>query len=234
MLHLSTERLAALADDEPTATEAEHLHACSACAREREVYRSLATLARDERDRLSPPLTRWEALAGELRVAGLLRWSGAPSAANGRGARRSWLRAAAAVLLVSGGLVAGRLSAGAPVVPRLAAGAGEPSSMQQEQAPAFASRDEALRALTRASELYQQASAYLIAQESAPPAESAELYRTRLAALDEVAAATQRALNEAPYDPVINRYYLATMGARQATLQQLGTSMPAGVRLTGF
>ena len=34
MFHLSTERLAALGDEEPTAVEAVHLSACDVCARE--------------------------------------------------------------------------------------------------------------------------------------------------------------------------------------------------------
>ena len=35
MLHLNAERLAALADDEPTAEEALHISECFECARER-------------------------------------------------------------------------------------------------------------------------------------------------------------------------------------------------------
>ena len=41
MSHLSTERLAALADEEPTAPEAAHLAACGECSRERAAYRTL-------------------------------------------------------------------------------------------------------------------------------------------------------------------------------------------------
>jgi hypothetical protein len=40
------------------------------------------------------------------------------------------------------------------------------------------------------------------------------------------------ALRTAPHDPVINQYYLATMGARVAT-QQLA-ARPVGLRLKGF
>jgi hypothetical protein len=43
------------------------------------------------------------------------------------------------------------------------------------------------------------------------------------------------ALKEAPQDPVINQYYLQTVGAREATLRQLGTTLrPAGVKLNRF
>jgi hypothetical protein len=42
------------------------------------------------------------------------------------------------------------------------------------------------------------------------------------------------ALHESPNDPVINQYYLATVGAREATLRQLGTTLPAGAKLNRF
>ena len=46
-------------------------------------------------------------------------------------------------------------------------------------------------------------------------------YRTRLKALDDIAAATRVALYQAPQDPVLNQYYLNTLSARDATLGQL-------------
>ena len=48
MLHLSSERLAELADGEPTVAEAEHLAACAICATERSAHRRLLSLAVDE------------------------------------------------------------------------------------------------------------------------------------------------------------------------------------------
>ena len=42
------------------------------------------------------------------------------------------------------------------------------------------------------------------------------------------------ALNDAPYDPVINGYYLTTLGQREATLRQLNTVMPTGMRMTSY
>ncbi len=42
------------------------------------------------------------------------------------------------------------------------------------------------------------------------------------------------ALNEAPYDPVINGYYLTTLGQREATLRQLNTVAPASMRLMSY
>ena len=42
------------------------------------------------------------------------------------------------------------------------------------------------------------------------------------------------ALNEAPYDPVINNYYLTTQGQREATIRQLNTVMPASMRIQSY
>jgi hypothetical protein len=67
-----------------------------------------------------------------------------------------------------------------------------------------------------------------------PMPTSPDTYRTRLAALDNVMTEMRSALHEAPQDPVINQYYLATVGAREATLRQLGTTLPAGARLNRF
>jgi hypothetical protein len=51
--------------------------------------------------------------------------------------------------------------------------------------------------------------------------DSAEYYSARAAALDKIVNATESALQTAPHDPVINQYYLATMGARVATRQMV-------------
>jgi hypothetical protein len=64
--------------------------------------------------------------------------------------------------------------------------------------------------------------------------DDAATYQRRLAVMDEVAALTRAALYEAPHDPVLNQYYLASIGAREATLQQLGNALPAGVQINRF
>lgn len=55
--------------------------------------------------------------------------------------------------------------------------------------------------------------------------------RTRLTALDRVEETIRAAMHTAPYDPVINGYYLTTMGQREATLRQLNATLPASVRI---
>ena len=255
MSHLPAERLAALADHEPSPAEAQHLALCGACRREREAYRQLLAMAARERDQDAEPLLGWDALAGRLRAERLLvdaetvdTATTAPPIAPV--ARRpsglpGWWRAAAAVLLVSGGIAAGRMSAVAgPFAATVASGTEAPVEDGQfrlaadsDSSPEFASTAEARQALARAERVYQAASAYLARSESSPAADpDPDTYRARLAALDEVAEATREALREAPHDPVINRYYLTTLGARQATLQQLGGALAStqGYRLTRF
>jgi hypothetical protein len=64
--------------------------------------------------------------------------------------------------------------------------------------------------------------------------DSAPIYRARLAALEQLMNATATARENAPRDPVINQYYLAALGAREATVQQLGAVQPATLRRPGF
>jgi len=121
MSHLSTERLAALVDEQTTADEQSHLTHCAVCARELEAHRSLFAMAGTERDAMQLPLTRWESLSRELRKEGLMAGSGKRERES-----ESWLRfmrfphsasgfplrAAAALLLVAGGVLLGRGLAG--------------------------------------------------------------------------------------------------------------------------
>src|SRR5215211_2193727 len=103
--HLSAERLAALGDEAPTAAEMAHLTGCAECARERAVYQSLAELASAESARIGMPLTRWETLAPALVADRIIDTGSAP--VRRRTHARPWLQAAAAVLLVAGGMMAG-------------------------------------------------------------------------------------------------------------------------------
>ena len=70
MLHLTAERLAALADEQPNEIEAAHLSACPRCCRERDAQRRLRELARAEGGRPTAPLTTWAGIEAALRAAG--------------------------------------------------------------------------------------------------------------------------------------------------------------------
>jgi hypothetical protein len=249
--HISAERLAALADEPSTAAEAHHLATCSVCAAEVQAYCTLLELARTERDRLGEPLTRWPALEAALGGMGTL--DAAPRL-DGTAPRRQrphrleWARnAVAAAMLLAMGTVIGRLSAARSDSPL----AGHPVQIASIQGTdgavravsntavagdteAFGSKSDALRALQQAEDRYRRAAAYLMFADSSAPDESTDGYRTRLAALDEVAQTTRAALRIAPNDPVLNQWYMSSVGARQATLRQLGQALPQGQKLRGF
>ena len=100
--------------------------------------------------------------------------------------------------------------------------------------PEFSSVDEARTALQRYEFAYQLAARYLADHDSTARVGDTDAYRTRLAALDRAGRAMSDALREVPYDPVINGYYLTTLGQREATLRQLDTSLPEGYRVRSF
>jgi hypothetical protein len=247
MSHLSTDRLAALGDDEPTPAEAAHLSACAECAREQAAYRTLVAMAHAERDSIGLPLTRWDAIAGALAAesSAEARPLLAPAAPSTRTYVRRFtrmpLQAAAAVLLVAAGMVAGRMTASVPSVP------GQSITQTSERAglarnvslPAdsifFSSVDDARDAQARSEAIYLRATAFLAQQDSSAASDANPVVvQSRLAALDQATSTMQKAMRQAPHDPVINGYYLTTLGQREATLRQLNTVMPASLRLNSF
>ena len=258
MLHLSSERLAALVDSEPTPLEADHLACCAYCARERAVGRALLMMARAEREQLGMPLTRWDSLAPDLHRAGLvtagaLMSAAAPETRPDRAERARhlvrWLQAAVVVLLVGGGAALGRLSAGASPLAlewstRVGAHAGD--DLTRRSGPTaglshdhvgpteFSSVEQAVGALRRYEQAYQRATAYLADHDPTIQVDDSHAYRARLTALDRATRAMTEALRAVPYDPVINGYYLTTLGQREATLRQLETTLPSGYRIRSF
>ena len=240
MSHLHPERLAALADGEPTSAEAAHLSSCASCAHEIAAHRRLLMLAWQERETLTAPLASWESLAATAREEGLIR----ATRPEGTGALRNvrtafpWAHAAAAVLLLTGGMAIGRLALpafdGAPVAD---SGTPAPSnaSFASDTTVHFSSAAEAISVLQRAERDYRTAMMYLSGQDTVTrTADDPAIYRTRLAALDEINGLALDAVHEAPQDPVMNRLYLSTLGARDATLRQLGEKLPENVHLVGF
>jgi hypothetical protein len=225
MQHLPIERLAELGDVEPSREEAEHLASCAQCARERGAYRRLAGLAGDERSRIGVPLTDWRALRSRLAHEGLIGRAGAGWHRIALGGTSGLLRMAAAALLVVGGIVGGRLSAGMPYAQALVLGQGAPA-VDAAPAAEFSSPAEALSVLNQAYEQYSSAATYLAANDTVSGGQAFERFRARLAFLDEVAQTTREALVEAPQDPFINQYYVSTLGARDATLQRMGQIVP--------
>jgi hypothetical protein len=147
-----------------------------------------------------------------------------------------WLQVAAAVLLVAGGVAGGRYSAGAAIVPTDHAPVSMPDvAVVADSVPRFSSIEEARAAQSQSQMVYQTATAYLAQRDTSNQViGSPSDMRRRLAALDQVSQTMGAALEDAPYDPVINGYYLTTLGQREATLRQLNTALPVGVRITSY
>jgi hypothetical protein len=199
----------------------------------------LDQLVAEERRREQSPLNEWRSIAARAREEGLIRDSESRSWI----ANRPWIQAAAAVLLLAGGIGIGRTTIGLPSlsgdgqVASLAAptadNTSQPPTTTLASGASFASVDEASATLERALTDYQKASAFLAENSSGPTTrDSTRIYMARLAALDTMGNAMESALRTAPHDPVINQYYLATMGARVATQQMV--SQPVGLKLKGF
>jgi hypothetical protein len=262
MLHLSSERLAELADGEPTVAEAEHLAACANCATERSAHKRLLSLAGDERGRIAPPLTNWATLSARLREEQIISTTCSPAGRSAtvetsmvplvlpRPHRRAWLAglrvAAGVVIAVSFGAL-GRMSAGASPAPSgkevlgvLDQVVGRPGrdvlpNGFGDSASPFSSVEDALATLEDSQRKYDRAVAFIAAHDSTVHTpEAGDVFRTRLAALDEMAETSRQALSVAPADPVLNQYYLSTLGAREITLRQLGSVLTPGKRLSRF
>ena len=200
----------------------------------------LDQLIAGERAREQAPLNEWRTIAARAREEGLIRESQSRSWVAGQ----PWIQAAAAVLLLVWGVAIGRTTITLPSSGQTSENSGKaiasaPStastatSAVTTTSASFASVDDASAALDRALAEYQRASAFLAANSSGPTTvDSSRIYSARLAALDKVGNAMESALRTAPHDPVINQYYLATMGARVATQQMV--ARPVGLALRGY
>jgi hypothetical protein len=189
-------------------------------------------LAWQEREALTAPLTTWERLSGALQSEGLIR-QGAP-ARGATGVRSTWwLQAAAAVVLLVGGMAIGRSSFTPQPVAQTRSDAQLVSNT--DSAITFRSTAEAINVLARAERDYRMAMMYLAGQDTvSQTADDPDIYRARLAVLDEVADVTLTAVHRAPQDALMNRLYLNTLGVRDATLRQLEEKLPGNARLAGF
>jgi hypothetical protein len=200
-------------------------------------------MAHEERGAIGIPLTRFEAIASALATEQVIAApTTRPTVQHVRPGSflRLPMRAAAGVLLLAGGVAAGRVSAGASLFPYVghpAAPARSDSATGASPATSagFASIDEARNAQLHSEALYQQAAAYLAEHDTTGVGDGSPVaYRSRLAALDQVISTTREAMRQAPHDPVINGYYLTTLGQREATLRQLNTVLPTSLRANSF
>ena len=230
MLHLDPERLAALAEDQPTHDEAAHLAACRDCAREQAAYEELVAMAARERNTvLARPLTDWRALSARLvNVPDRIT----PAPARGRGLPRAWMQIAAGLVIAAAGMLLGRTTAGHTTI--AAASVGQ-SARGIDSLRSPASVEDAMALMRRAESDYRLAAAFVVAHDTSLHGDAGiDRYRQRLAALDRVSDAALAAANQAPADPVINQYLISARTAREVTLQQLNGSLPAGMSLSSY
>jgi hypothetical protein len=220
MSHLSPERLAALIDEQPTAAELAHLAACRPCSRERGAYEALAEMAKSG-PAIGQPLTSWDKLAPALVKDGIVE-------VDHRFARRAsivrrGLRAAAAVVLLAGGVAIGRTTAPADKIA---------STDPMGEEVKFASIEDAQEMALRSQNIYQASMSYLAARDTVGLGISTPtVIKARLAALEQVSQIAGAALESAPYDPVVNTLYLNAQGQRAASMRMLNT---ASTRLTTY
>jgi hypothetical protein len=158
------------------------------------------------------------------------------------------LQIAAGLLLVAGGMIAGRASAGARLLPVAPGGSTSEASVNDGSGQPFANVstagtdstifttvEQARQAQMQSEAIYQLAAAFLAQNDTSGAGDGSPVaYRSRLAALDQVLSTTREAMRQAPHDPVINGYYLTTLGQREATLRQLNTVLPVSLRANSF
>ena len=212
-------------------------------------WQQLAGALRDE-GLLAPPRAALTVSSAPVEVRAI---GSAPSLTTSRRdvpKRRTspWMRvvamAAAAGLLVTAGVLGGRMTisrGGKSVVPPVAAATAVTPGMPLTNVAQFRTADDARATLHSAEQVYSGALLWLAAHDSAlapKPMTGSEAaatnYRERLEVLDAAMATARRALYEAPDDPVMNRYYLATLGAREVTLRRLTTVLPASQQVLEY
>lgn len=260
MQHLDPERLAALDHDGPSSDELGHLTVCGACRAERAAFAALSALALRSADEHvgadGPRITNWDALSTRLRAEGLLTSPAQAAAQQSAQASlyafpetpvvpqsrartgdrvatlgRVMLRVAAGLLLVLGGALGGGLLVGSSAFP-FAAGSSTPLTSIANGGASFESVGQATQVLDQAQHDYERASMWLAANDTT--VRGSDVYRARLAALDQMMAASRAGLRDAPQDPLLSQYYRAAYAAREATLQQLGSALPVDKTIEGY
>jgi hypothetical protein len=219
---------------------------------------ALDALITRERTRVVAPLTEWHTLSAQLAAEGVLRPAASSSSSSThstdfnearplaaeprrRGGVVRWgSRMIAGALLLGTGVIVGRgMTVGQNIVPivKQAIADAETDSVSEikstAQAKKVLARSE--KRYQQAANQYQRAAGYLAARDtSAQIVGGPEVYQDRLAALDQVLATTREKLQTTPADPLLNQYYQSAFGAREATIQQLGQTLPAGARITHY
>jgi hypothetical protein len=231
MSHLSAERLAELSDDTPSPIEAAHITTCTACTAELAAQRRLARMAAAASTSHGPPSSNFEKLIPRLQAEGIME------APDRKAIAQRWgVRVAAAIGLIAVGFAAGRVQGSGAIVGMNTDNEGQGFVPGAVAPAAFKTSDDAMRVMMSSQEAYQSAAAFLAAQDSTQRfiGLNSDAYRTRLAAIDAMTAASAAGLYRAPQDPLLNQYYLTLQTAREQTLQALAVSLPSNQQMRKY
>ncbi|MDE2762227.1 MAG: hypothetical protein OXQ94_03015 [Gemmatimonadota bacterium] len=209
MERLTLEQLARLVDEPPTPAERVILDGDPDLRRELEALRSQKEALRNLPAVLPPP-GGWNELEKKLLAAGLIRDpQGTPRV------WRKWVRAAAALVIFTGGTAFGWVTASTTASPQRATSpTGGPASFASVE-EAKAAMDEAARRWHESFGGYQR----LLGAETRTEASRDPI--VRLAAFETVLAASRVAVEKFPEDQFFNGVFVRTLAERDQTLRQV-------------
>lgn len=211
MEHLSTEQLARLVDEESGPEEADHLSACTGCAKELEALRE-QTLSLAALPEIMPPLGDWRVLEAHLRSEGLVRDPGLFRRL-GLAQTPAWMKAAAAVMLFLGGATTGSALTTAGAVGFRSTNA-QVANVEDAAFAVRSAEQDYVTAVVRYREM--------LAQNGGADLGSDPI--SRFAALEHLVIVSQAAVRQAPGDPFLNGFLTSAMAERDAALRMVSAS----------
>jgi len=218
MGHLTSENLARLTSEAPTAQERSHLDTCSACRAELVAIGDQVEAMGALPD-LRPPPGDWEVLEARLMSEGLIRSSGLPFRTPKWWSSR-WLQAAAALVLFLGGTALGtRFSGGDSDFGPIAGipGGGVELVPVSSQPQPISDLTEAAAAVRQAEQQYMLS---LLQYRQLLDAQGESSYIgdpvSRFAALEAIVAAGRAAVQQAPADPFVNGLLVSALAERES------------------
>lgn len=211
MEHLSAEQLARLVDEEPGAEEADHLSACTGCAKELEALRE-QTLSLAALPEIVPPLGDWRVLEAQLRSEGLVRDPGLFRRL-GLAQTPAWMKAAAAVMLFLGGATTGSALTTAGAVGFRSQNA-QAANVEDAAFAVRSAEQDYVTAVVRYREMLAQSGGADLGSDPI----------SRFAALEHLVIVSQAAVRQAPGDPFLNGFLTSAMAERDAALRMVSAS----------
>ena len=219
MEHLTLEALSRLVDETPSRSERRHLADCEICSTELDLVRQ-QTEALRSLPAMRPAPGDWEALEAQLEEEGLIRGGDiVRTGARLFGVRRSWMQAAAALVLFGAGGALGAALAPSDGTLGSSARLVDPATLTVAEA---ATSEQAAERVRSAEQQYY--AAVVRYRELTRGSDAARPDPGRFAAIDALVAASQAAVQQAPDDPFLNGFLVSAVAERQATLRRISSS----------